>query len=68
MDTITKRYRPLCGPFRRGEESLLEIVAAYLTGSGARILTAPERDGQTIYRLRSECETAEETATRLKRL
>ena len=42
-------------------------VETYLRESGARILTAPERDGTTIFRLRSECEDKHETARRLKR-
>jgi len=67
MQATTQRFRPLCGPFRKGEEKLLGTVETYLRESGARILTAPERDGTTIFRLRSECEDKTETARRLKR-
>lgn len=68
MNPIHKRYLALAGPFTAEERPLLLAVVTYLRRSGARITTQPERDGTTIYRLRSECETHEETAERLRRL
>ena len=64
---LAKRYQPIAGPFYRGEDGLFDRVLAHLHTSGARVTTAPEREGTSIYRLRSECETLEETATRLRR-
>lgn len=64
---ITKRYRPLAGPFTGEEVILMTSACDYLRKTGARIVTHPERHGVTIFRLRSECETIEETARRISR-
>jgi len=63
---VEKRYLRLAGPFHQEEESLFNTFTGYLTKTGARILTVRERDGINVWRLRSECETHEETAARLK--
>lgn len=67
---LVKRYRPLAGPFQDHEESLLEGVLAALKGCNARVLTVHERRGDargvSIYRLRSEWVSREETRMRQK--
>jgi hypothetical protein len=64
------RYRPLAGPFGPREIALALAIADRLRAGGCRILTQHERHGdragETIYRLRSECETTAETRQRLK--
>ena len=65
--TVTKRFRPICGPFQADEEELFHRVAEYLRRSGARILSVGENAGVTIYRLRSECESIEQTRSRLRK-
>lgn len=67
---IHTRYHLLAGPFSGNEASLMETVCGYLRKTGARIITHPHpnsRYGTDIYRLRSECETMEETEARLRR-
>lgn len=65
---IHHRYHLLAGPFTGNEASLLEAVCAYLKKTGARIIQHPNPGyGTDIYRLRSECETMEETEARLRR-
>ena len=64
---VEARYRPLAGPFDDSERDLFQLVAGFLQATGARILTVGERQGVSIYRLRSECETLEDTAHRLRR-
>ncbi len=66
--SVLKRYRPLAGPFDATEEPLFKKVLSGLTSSHARVVTVGERDGVTIYRLATECETMEETEARLRRL
>jgi hypothetical protein len=69
---LALRYRPLAGPFSPREAPLLEKLTAALTASGARILTSEETRGETrgptIYRLRTECETTQETRQRLHKI
>lgn len=66
---ITRRYLIIAGPFRGAEEApLLDGMVSYLAASGARALAVDGRDGPTVRRLRSECETISETATRLRKL
>lgn len=68
---LVERYRPLCGPFGPRDIALALRIADRLRAAGARIVTLHEhcgdRAGETIYRLRSECETRSETAARLRR-
>jgi hypothetical protein len=64
---IEARYLRLAGPFLPEEEGVFSALVSYLQKSGARILTVQERDGANVWRLRSECETREETAARLHR-
>lgn len=67
---LCKRYAPLAGPFEPArEEALFEALLSHLNTSGARVLTVSEirgnLNGVSIYRLRSECETREQTRRRL---
>lgn len=64
--TVEQRYLRLAGPFQQEEESLFNTFVGFLQKTGARILTVQERDGINVWRLRSECETHEETAARLR--
>lgn len=64
-EAVEKRYLRLAGPFHQEEESLFNTFVGYLQKTGARIVTVRERDGINVWRLRSECETHEETAARL---
>lgn len=66
-EQVLKRYKPLAGPFRRCEEGIYHRMLAYLRGTGARVTTMADADGVVICRLRSECETLEETRARLDR-
>lgn len=65
--SVEKRFHCIAGPFNGNEVALFEKLREYLTQTGARILTVGEQLGTSIYRLRSECETMEETAARLGR-
>ncbi len=65
--SVEQRYHPIAGPFNSNEVALFDRVREYLQKSGARIVTVGEQHGTSIYRLRSECETIEETAARLQR-
>jgi hypothetical protein len=65
---IRKRYRVLAGPFNGGENSLMTGLLDHLKTTGARITTVGQAAGVEVWRLRSECETLEDTARRLKKL
>lgn len=66
---LAKRYLRLAGPFLGGtQESLLEGLMRYLTHTGARAIRVQEPVGVCVWRLRSECETREQTEKRLKKL
>jgi len=64
---LAKRYRRLAGPFEPLAANLLTGMMTYLTTTGARAITVGEPEGVCVWRLRSECETLEETARRLKK-
>lgn len=65
---LAKRYLRLAGPFHPGvQESLLEGLMRYLTHTGARAIRVQEPVGVCVWRLRSECETLEQTEKRLKK-
>jgi hypothetical protein len=65
---LHRRYQLLAGPFSGNEARLLDTLCCYLRQTGARILTHPHPiEGTDLYRLRSECETMEETAERLRK-
>lgn len=65
---LAKRYLRLAGPFLGGpQEGLLEGLMRYLTHTGARAIMVQEPVGVCVWRLRSECETYEETERRLKK-
>lgn len=63
---VAKRYRALAGPFSQTEESLFQSVLDAL--KGARVLTVSETRGNcrgvSIYRLRSEWISRDETRQR----
>lgn len=65
---LRKRYRPLAGPFAQNEEPLFESVMAAL--KGARVLTVSETRGNvrgvSIFRLRTEWVSSDETRQRQK--
>lgn len=67
---LVKRYRPLAGPFREHEAGLMEGILDTLKGCNARVLTVSERRGDfrgvSIYRLRAEWISMEETRMRQK--
>jgi hypothetical protein len=66
---LSKRYLRLAGPFSGGpQEGLLEGLMRYLTHTGARAIMVQEREGVCVWRLRSECETYEQTERRLAKL
>jgi len=65
---IHERYRPLAGPFLSFEKPMLEKLADHLVTTGARILGVLGDQSETLYRLRSECETIDQTAARLRKL
>lgn len=65
--SIQQRYRRLAGPFRESESGTLDRLLAYLQATGARIVTVGEPDGLNVWRLRSECESIDETRRRLGR-
>jgi hypothetical protein len=62
------RYRPLAGPFYAPQAELCKALLEGLIQSRARVIAAYERGGVTLFRLRSECETREQTARRFKKL
>lgn len=62
-EAVEKRYVRLAGPFE--EPTLLGGMMAFLGATGARAITVGETTGVCVWRLRSECETLEETARRL---
>lgn len=70
--SVVKRYQPIAGPFpREGCDAEFEALYAWLQSSGARVLKVGEsrgeiRDGVSIYRLRSDCETIADTRRRLR--
>lgn len=64
---LRKRYRPIAGPFYEPQSGLCSKLLDHLIHSKARVIAANERDGVTIFRLRSECETLEQTAIRLRK-
>lgn len=64
---LAKRYRRLAGPFGEPTAGLLSGMMTYLTTTGARAITVGEPEGVCVWRLRSECETLEDTARRLKK-
>lgn len=66
--TVEKRYRRLAGPFDETEVPLLDSMLRYLGGTGARVVTVGEPVGVCLWRLRSECETLDDTARRLRKL
>ena len=63
------RWRPLAGPFSQDEEELFRCLAAFLRDTGARVFSMQDKNGNTVtlYRLRSEMETIDDTRRRLKR-
>ena len=63
--SVAKRFRRLAGPFCETNAMLLDGLVQFLTTTGARVLTVGEPDGVCVWRLRSECETLEQTARRL---
>lgn len=65
---LRSRYRPLAGPFYEPQGQLCQALLDHLQAGKARVITASERGGVTIFRLRSECETLAETATRLRKI
>ena len=65
---LRSRYRPLAGPFYEQQSGLCEALLASLVTGKARVIIASERGGVTIFRLRSECETLQETERRLGKL
>lgn len=65
--TVEQRYMRLAGPFDEGSHGILEGMRKFLGETGARIVTVGEADGVCLWRLRSECETMEETERRLRR-
>ena len=65
--TLAKRYRRLAGPFGEPTAALLDGMVRFLTTTGARVLTVGEPEGVCVWRLRSECETLEQTAARLRK-
>lgn len=64
---LEKRYRRLAGPFEVPSAHLLTGLMDYLTRTGARAITVGESMGVCVWRLKSECETFEETERRLKK-
>lgn len=69
---VAARFQPIAGPFRNDEQCLFDAMVEHLRRSGARITTIRESRGDviggvSIYRLREQCETKEETRRRLKR-
>lgn len=68
---VVERYKPLIGPFGRGELEMAMRIVDSLRASGARVIVLYEdrggSAGDTIYRLRSECESCEQTAARMAR-
>ncbi len=64
--TLAKRYRVLAGPFTPGEAGLIAGLLEHLKATGARVTTVGYSHGVEVWRLRSERETLEETAARLK--
>lgn len=66
--TVAQRYLRLAGPFDERTQCILEGMRRYLGATGARTVTVGEADGVCLWRLRSECETLEETERRLRRL
>lgn len=64
---IPHRWRILAGPFFESERGILNAIEKHLAETGARTMKADERGGLSLFRLRSECETMEETAARLRR-
>jgi hypothetical protein len=66
---VVKRYRVLAGPFHPHEAAIFASLTAHLKATGARITTVSgPHGGVEVWRLRSECETYDETANRLRRL
>lgn len=65
--TVEQRYHRLAGPFDETSEPVLKSMMTFLHSTGARIVTVGEAAGVCLWRLRSECETMEETEKRLKR-
>ena len=65
---VEKRYRRLAGPFDPPTAHLLSGMMSYLLTTGARAITVGEPVGVCIWRLRSECETYQQTEHRLAKL
>lgn len=65
---VAARYRRLAGPFHDQEEHLLRGMLRFLSATSARVVTVGESDGVCIWRLAAECETMEETESRLRRI
>ena len=65
---VQKRYRRLAGPFDPPTAHLLSGMMDFLTRTGARAITVGEDVGVCVWRLRSECETYQETERRLGKI
>lgn len=65
--TVAQRYMRLAGPFDERSLGILEGMRKFLSQTGARYVTVGEADGVCLWRLRSECETMEQTERRLRR-
>ena len=64
---VRQRYRRIAGPFTPHETGLLAAAIHFLTTTGARVVTVGESAGTNIWRLRSECESIDDTRRRLQR-
>lgn len=65
--SVEARYHRLAGPFDETTLGLLEGMKAFLNATGVRYVTVGEACGVCVWRLKSECETMEETEKRLRR-
>lgn len=64
---VAERYQRLAGPFDEHSAWILDAMREFLVKTGARIVTVGESTGVCLWRLRSECETMEQTEKRLRR-
>lgn len=66
---IGTRWRCIAGPFVDAEAALFLRLCDYLRETGARTFSMRTKDGSGVelYRLRSECETLDQTRRRLSR-
>lgn len=62
---LKKRYRVIAGPYPKSQKAMLETVLRDLAGCRIHVENHTDARGATVWRLRSELETVEETAARL---